>query len=205
MIAGGSIKLGYSRWRLRKYTAIAATKEAQRKEMLHTESVTRRRAPDIPFGVRAIESGIEVDGVWISRSNTPSTSVPGSPAFSESSEQNSGNAGSSEQPSSTTIVPRLEMPQPALNPTSSRPLSSSFDRAVSAEIIPTRPSSSEFTSRGRPTYQPRRSSHLRFSNSHDNDNSEALAALEGRQSATTSRGSQLAGKSHLALPPLVAR
>jgi hypothetical protein len=26
---------------------------------------------EIPFGIRAIESGIEVDGVWISRSNTP--------------------------------------------------------------------------------------------------------------------------------------
>lgn len=26
---------------------------------------------DIPFGVRALESGVEVEGIWISRTNTP--------------------------------------------------------------------------------------------------------------------------------------
>lgn len=31
--------------------------------------------PSIPFGIRAIESGIEVDGVWISRNNTPAPSI----------------------------------------------------------------------------------------------------------------------------------
>lgn len=29
------------------------------------------RPPEIPFGVRAIQSGIEVEGIWISRPNTP--------------------------------------------------------------------------------------------------------------------------------------
>lgn len=172
--------------------------------MQHSESVRQRRAREIPFGVRAIESGIEVDGVWISRSNTPGPSVPGSPALSVASEPNSGrNAASSGRPV-TSNIPRLQMPQPAhhenLAPsparssTSSRPLSSSFDRAVSAEIIPSRLSSSESASRGRATYQPRRSSHLRYSNSHDNDNSGALAALEGRQLARTPAGSHSAGE-----------
>ncbi len=173
--------------------------------MQHSESVRQRRAREIPFGVRAIESGIEVDGIWISRSNTPGPSVPGSPALSVSSELKSGmNGTSSERPVSTSNMPRLEMPQPAhhenLGPsparssTSSRPLSSSFDRAVSAEIIPSRLSSSESTSRGRATYQPRRSSHLRYSNLYDNDSSGALAALEGRQMAKTPAGSHSAGE-----------
>lgn len=35
---------------------------------------------DIPFGSRAIESGIEVDGIWISRSNTPAPSKRASSA-----------------------------------------------------------------------------------------------------------------------------
>ena len=162
--------------------------------MQHSESVARARAREVPFGIRAIESGIEVDGVWISRSNTPAHSTPGSPALSVSSQQNAALPG---RPGSASTIPRLEMPQPAhheppgpaRSSTQSRPLSSSFDRAVSAEIIPSRASSSEFTNRGRPTYQPRRSSHLRYSNSHELDNSEALAALEGRQLSITPEGS----------------
>ena len=174
--------------------------------MQHTESVRQGRAREVPFGIRAIESGIEVDGVWISRSNTPGQSAPGSPALSVSSQQNATLSG---RPNSTSNIPRLEMPQPAhhetLSPgparssTSSRTLSASFDRAVSAEIIPSRASSSEFSARGRPTYQPRRSSHLRYSNSHVLDNSEALAALEGRQLSITPEGSHSIGKSSDAL------
>jgi len=38
---------------------------------------------EIPFGIRALESGVEVEGVWISRSNTPvPTSCQNSPATS---------------------------------------------------------------------------------------------------------------------------
>ncbi len=181
--------------------------------MQHSESTRQRRAREIPFGVRAIESGIEVDGVWISRSNTPGPSVPGSPALSMISGKN---VASSERPVSSSNIPRLEMPQPAhheslgsspaRSSTSSRPLSSSFDRAVSAEIIPSRAGSSEFASRGRATYQPRRSSHLRYSNSHDtdNDNSQALAALEGRQLATTPGVSRSAGKFRVIIWQLMA-
>jgi hypothetical protein len=37
---------------------------------------------EIPFGVRALESGAEVAGIWISRGNTPVPSAHGSPANS---------------------------------------------------------------------------------------------------------------------------
>jgi hypothetical protein len=37
---------------------------------------------EIPFGIRALENGVEVAGVWISRSNTPVPSCQGSPASS---------------------------------------------------------------------------------------------------------------------------
>jgi hypothetical protein len=33
---------------------------------------------DAPFGIRALESGIEIEGVWISRTNTPVPSRPSS-------------------------------------------------------------------------------------------------------------------------------
>lgn len=45
---------------------------------MHRESSPRRHTTsedDIPFGIRALESGIEVEGVWISRSNTPEIST----------------------------------------------------------------------------------------------------------------------------------
>lgn len=33
-----------------------------------------KKGHDIPFGVRAIQSGIQVDGIWISKTNTPAAS-----------------------------------------------------------------------------------------------------------------------------------
>lgn len=42
--------------------------------MRETRKRTDKRGNDVPFGIRAIESGIEVEGVWISRSNTPASS-----------------------------------------------------------------------------------------------------------------------------------
>ena len=42
--------------------------------MLEAQPVTHvqeETKDEIPFGIRAIQSGIEVDGVWISRTNTP--------------------------------------------------------------------------------------------------------------------------------------
>lgn len=36
--------------------------------------INARGITDIPFGVRAIQSGIEVEGIWISRPNTPGSS-----------------------------------------------------------------------------------------------------------------------------------
>jgi len=120
------LKVLYNRYRLRKYSAIDKDKQAQTQEMLEAQPVTelpQETKEEIPFGIRAIQSGIEIDGVWISRSNTP--------------------VGSSRASVISDKVPRsynnsqLELPKSALL-TSSRDSSrapSSFDRAVSAERI----------------------------------------------------------------------
>lgn len=54
-------------------------KQKQKERSANEVMVQKRRlmddGPKIPFGIRAIESGIEVDGVWISRSNTPAASI----------------------------------------------------------------------------------------------------------------------------------
>lgn len=189
MILLGCLKLVYNHWRLRKYTALAAAKVAQRQEMQHTPSVRRRKGPDVPFGIRAIESGVEVDGVWISRSNTPAPSVPDSPVSNASVAPSPvRGARSPDRNSSSSNISRLEIPHPVHGypgVVGSRGAQSSanvpFERGLPTERAPTRPTSiaSDYALRGRPTYQPRRSSHLRFSNFQDVDNPEAMAALEG--------------------------
>lgn len=190
MILLGCLKLVYNHWRLRKYTALAAAKAAQRQDMQHTPSVRRRKGNDVPFGVRAIESGIEVDGVWISRSNTPAPSLPDSPVSNASIPPSPARpAQSPDRTSSSSNISRLEIPQPVhgypgVITSRGGPSSANvpFERGLPTERSPTRPSSmvSDYPPRGRQTYQPRRSSHLRFSNSQDVDNSAAMAALEGR-------------------------
>lgn len=193
----GGLKLLYNHWRLRKYIAVASTQKAQQKEMRHKKSLNRRKGREVPFGVRAIESGIEVDGVWISRSNTPG---PGSPALSES--RDASPSDSDPPRDRLSNIPRIEMPQPAhgtlgVSPSRSsaslRPLSSVG--ATSAERVSTRLSSTlpVSTAQGRQTYQPRRSSHLRYSDSQGPGNSDALATLEGRQPASDLQGNGSAG------------
>lgn len=69
----GCAKLGHTHYNLRKYSAIAE-KDKQEEQAMHRQMSHRRRPPtttDVPFGIRAIESGVEVEGVWISRNNSP--------------------------------------------------------------------------------------------------------------------------------------
>ena len=45
--------------------------QALHRQMGQHRQASRTSVEDVPFGIRAIESGIEIEGVWISRSNTP--------------------------------------------------------------------------------------------------------------------------------------
>ena len=186
--------------------------------MHHTASVKRGRSQrqQIPFGVRALESGIEVDGVWISGTNTPS-SMPGSPNIAA---MKSLPAHRDDYPGaslSASEMSRIEIPQPAHGysgmhhaagpsykiPTpSERPMSSepshkiptSVDRPVSSERQHSKPPTSDHQKRGRPTYQPHRSSQLRYSDSLNPEDSEALAVLEGRAMAAGRDGRRPEGE-----------
>lgn len=149
--------------------------------------VRRGRAADIPFGVRAIESGIEVEGVWISRGNSPATSAPGSPTGSATPIASPATKGKA--PDRLSNVPSLSMPEPihpypgSAGGNHSRLASRSPDaysqlegsasdqkvlqRAMSPGESPssrgTSPSQDMPPPRVRPSYKPRHSSHLRFS------------------------------------------
>jgi len=86
----GLLKLSYTHWRVRKYTALE--KLARRVSIVREKSIIRslstrrkgdpkrqnssrykpqeRTGPDVPFGIKALESGVEVEGVWDSRPNS---------------------------------------------------------------------------------------------------------------------------------------
>ncbi|KAF1831493.1 hypothetical protein BDW02DRAFT_47719 [Decorospora gaudefroyi] len=169
----GFIKLSYDRYKIRKYSKVDKGKKAQTPEMLEAQPVTQPTEDtrdEIPFGIRAIQSGIEVDGVWISRSNTP----VGSSRASIMSEK---------LPRSYTNS-QLELPQPVAQGSSrnSSRAPSSFDRAVSAERIPTNDSRSSSPGRGHANDGPRCSN----CHHHVSRNSAALYALESPRSAQTS-------------------
>ncbi|CAG8217432.1 unnamed protein product [Penicillium nalgiovense] len=66
--------LGWNRWMMNKHAATEAKEREEQAEvypMLHKDG--------IPFGARALERGIEVEGIWISDPNTP-TQSPCQPA-----------------------------------------------------------------------------------------------------------------------------
>ncbi|KAI0012915.1 hypothetical protein F4779DRAFT_506892 [Xylariaceae sp. FL0662B] len=66
----GLVKLWWLSRYLKKHTVLDAEKRA-RQEVMQRSGLPVSRKIDIPFGVRAIQSGIEVDGIWISQPGTP--------------------------------------------------------------------------------------------------------------------------------------
>ncbi|KAF2866767.1 hypothetical protein BDV95DRAFT_598659 [Massariosphaeria phaeospora] len=166
-VALGLVKLRYDHYRIAKYTKIEKGKKVQEPEMLEAQPIepnNPRHKEDIPFGIRAIESGIEVDGVWISRSNTPVGSSRSSMTDFKLSRSHNNS--------------QLELPQ-AIHPShASSRAPSSFDLAVNAERLPTNDSRSSSPARLNPNdARGARGSHM--SNSHVLRNSATLQALEG--------------------------
>ena len=124
-----------------------------------------RADSSIPFGVRAIESGVEVEGVWISRANSPNNSSPGTPV-SRALDQSSQKGKSS--------IPTIVMPK-AAHPYSSQ-ASDTYSRSETSSTVANddrygeaEQSSSHNVSpegshrRSHQSYKPRHSSQLRFS------------------------------------------
>ncbi|KAF2706583.1 hypothetical protein K504DRAFT_385503 [Pleomassaria siparia CBS 279.74] len=186
----GLIKVQYDNYTIRKYTKVEKGKKAQTPEMLEAQPVELLAQQDskdgIPFGIRAIESGIEVDGVWISRSNTP----VGSSASSITETRLPRSLGNSRNNS------QLELPQATHG--SSRNSSrapSSFDLAVNAERIQTNDSRSSSPGWAYPTETSGRPpvTNSRYSDFPANRDSAALHALEGTEPgpSTTGKSRQL--------------
>lgn len=109
------------------------------------------RADEVPFGIRALERGVEVEGVWVSRGNTPEPSIRNESRTSTSSiwdfmptkttvhdiERQEDKL--QEQSTSRSAKHGRELSESSIS--MMRPTSSHFSRPLSAEDLSTRPSS----------------------------------------------------------------
>lgn len=194
-VIAGVIKLCYDQLELKKHTRIEREKAEQQQPMVEDFVVQRRGRHDItPFGVRAIESGIEVEGVWISRGNSPASSAPGSPMLSPEAK---GKAASR-----SSEIPSLQIPDqthPYQNASRSANSSTgSFERATSAEKLDSLSGASELSPVPRSTYKPRQPSALRYSTADDLEAGRVPLRSDSGSSQTSSEGSNA---SHQYLSP----
>lgn len=73
VFAFGLVRLWWTNRKIAKLELIDEERRVRLAEMRYC-GINARGITDIPFGVRAIQSGIEVEGIWISRPNTPGSS-----------------------------------------------------------------------------------------------------------------------------------
>lgn len=161
---------------LKKQEVIDEEKRVRIEELRQSGHIIESSKTDVPFGVRAIQSGIQVDGIWISNTSTP---IPSELRFSKnkptSATESSSGADSNKSTTGTGVRHDASFSIP-LDPTTKTParLSSPYsDRDPSME--PT--NASEFPN-ARQSYQPRKASHLRYNNNGAYDE-ETLGQLEG--------------------------
>ncbi|RMZ10519.1 hypothetical protein D0862_03225 [Hortaea werneckii] len=182
----GCVKLGYTRWQLRKYTVLA--EQEKREQSLARQMSQRRSNPygtskeEIPFGIRALESGIEIDGVWVSRPNTPESHSRESSATSVGMRQ--PNRTSSDYDVEKQQCRVIDRPPAKSTSPHARPGSSISDRTNSAEQSfikeSSRDSSPDVTIQKPPRSRHPPCSYSRYSNiPYSYRDSSALTTFEG--------------------------
>ncbi|KAL2067171.1 hypothetical protein VTL71DRAFT_1595 [Oculimacula yallundae] len=175
------IVVGYAKllWRNRLVQRQELVDEEKRTRIQQLRSngqiVESRKSNDIPFGVRAIQSGIQVDGIWISRTDTliPSQLKLGR-LRGRSSDYIPG-AGSSKDVE-TSENQNSEVLRPSSRAGKSSLRNSSLNSMHQVQDSETeRPDSAGAQS----AYKPRAASHLRYG-SYGNFDEETLDQLEGK-------------------------
>lgn len=81
MLIAASLVLQLQQWRIRKYAAAEAHQKVE-----DSERYPMLAHDDIPFGARALERGVQIEGIWVSNHNTPvqTPRQPGNPIESRS-------------------------------------------------------------------------------------------------------------------------
>ncbi len=173
-------KLWWVSRRNKKQVAVDEEKRLRIQEMRKSgQLVETKKINDIPFGIRALESGVEIDGIWVSKSNIPIPEslkkVRTSDCSSTSSlDSNDSSRATTPGETSSQIGSYSGILAPAF-----RQSQLPFERVVSGSHPP--PSNSIRLSSTRAAgYKPRRSSQLRFSSYGDvHIDKDTLCKLEG--------------------------
>lgn len=142
VFCAGLAKLWWNNRLMRKQEVLDEEKRARLEDMRRT-GLPIKRPNDIPFGVRAIQSGVEVDGIWISRPVSPSEAATAKLASSttisgqDSDPQRKGKGHPDDDKSASITIVSLERPSPRQTPSDGSILqklndSDSLDSAQSA-------------------------------------------------------------------------
>lgn len=173
VFCAGYIKLLWTNRIVARQEIIDEEKRIRIEELrLSGQLVEPRKNLDVPFGVRAIQSGIQVDGIWISGTNTlvPSIQLQRHSSYEPPSPDSTSNAHAS--------------PDGYNHPAPPKNGQQTFRHSDSA-ILSSHPSVSDddtvtSDTRQRPTYKPTRSSQLRYGTGGEHQyDEETLGHLEG--------------------------
>jgi hypothetical protein len=174
VFCAGLLKLWWAERRSKKHAIVDEEKRRTIEELRKTgQLVERKRPPEVPFGVRAIESGIEVDGIWISKSATPVSESLRAARAADSSNNSSGM--SSYAGTIGSDVSRAG----SFTRTPLAPIRGSWTETDNQKLADTASTWSTPIS-SRLDHRPRRSSQLRFSSYGDmHFDQETVGRLEG--------------------------
>ncbi|KUJ20283.1 uncharacterized protein LY89DRAFT_682041 [Mollisia scopiformis] len=177
VFAIGYGKLLYTNRLVQKQEVVDEEKRMRIQELRSSgQIVESRKSHDIPFGIRAIQSGIQIDGIWISQGSTP---VPSELKLGHlrgsSTDMIDPDPNKEAQFSSETTAE-------SLRPSSrqGRPLFRAMDSSnlILDKVYEASDTERPNTARSHASYKPRRASHLRHG-SHGQYDEETLGHLEG--------------------------
>ncbi|ORY60136.1 uncharacterized protein BCR38DRAFT_412332 [Pseudomassariella vexata] len=170
----GLCKLWYMNRFTRKHILLDEEKKTRISEMQSSGLPVMKRA-DIPFGVRAIQSGIEVDGIWISRPGTPDSqsplAAPSSMAFPPVNQPKGKERAVVYGSAATTLSvaePRSTIPSPT---------GSTFERSSAANLNGAPHKSPQLGPQN--TYKPKHSRPQSLTQLNDTVHDDTLRQLEG--------------------------
>ncbi|KAE9376841.1 hypothetical protein N431DRAFT_501624 [Stipitochalara longipes BDJ] len=172
----GYLKLLWMNRIVKKQEVVDEEKRTKIRELRNSgQIVESRRSHDIPFGVRAIQSGITVDGIWISQSSTP---IPSELKLGHLRNGSSDMVTPQDLNTDAEVADETAPKGVRLSPRQGKQQSSN-DALGELSMDPLeRPG----TSGTRLSYKPQRSSHLRVG-SHGEYDATTLDQLEGKPSS----------------------
>lgn len=182
VFCAGFVKVMWTNRFVKRQRIVDEEKRAKIQELRKSgQFIEPRKSQDIPFGLRAIQSGVQVDGIWISGTRAPVRGSP-KPGYGIGSSSESSETINHQSPDATSQhwtkgKPPKHTWSGVYGGSTHLPMLSQEEELGSTAEPP-----SSTKSAGYNTYKPRRSSYLRFgSYGETRYDEESLAQLEGAQ------------------------